>query len=410
MVCPTEESTKSQNQSSQIEQPSKGTTFFRTCFNGINGMSGIGLLSMPYAFSQGGWLSIILLLVVAILCCYTALLLQRCMSGKPHVKTYFDIGELAFGKKGRALVTFFICIQIYLVAVEFLILEGDNLNKLFPNMMFKIGDLRIEGKKGFVLISALVILPTTWLRNLGLLAYVSAGGVVASIILVCSVFWVGAIDGVGFHQRGELVKLEGFPTVISLFTFGFCGHTVFPTLCNSMKDRSRFNKVLLVCFIASTITYGVMAIQGYLMFGDYVNSQITLNLPLSKISSHVAIYTTLINPFTKYAVAVTPLANAIEDRLCKSLAFSILIRTLIVVSTMLVAMFIPLFGYVMAFIGAFLCVTVSMLLPCICYLKIKKASQIMRLEFIFIIGILFLGFIVAVLGTFISVKQIIKHL
>ena len=94
---------------------------------------------------------------------------------------------------------FFTCLLLYLVAVEFLILEGDNLNKLFPNKVFKIGSLAIEGKKGFVVITSLIILPT-WLRSLGLLTFVSVGGVVASVILVCSVFWVAAIDGVGFHE------------------------------------------------------------------------------------------------------------------------------------------------------------------------------------------------------------------
>ena len=44
-------------------------------------------------------------------------------------------------------------------------------------------------------------------------------------------------------MRGELVKLGGFPTAVSLFTFCYCGHSVFPTLCNSMKDRSQFPKV-----------------------------------------------------------------------------------------------------------------------------------------------------------------------
>ncbi|CAL0313653.1 unnamed protein product [Lupinus luteus] len=404
-----------ENQSQQVSnsgESNKGTNFFMTCFNGLNALSGVGILSMPYAVSQVGWLSLILLLVVAMVCWYTGLLLQRCMNGNPLIKSYPDIGEIAFGYKGRAVIATFMCVELYLVAVEFLILEGDNLEKLFPNMNFKIGAFQIGGKRGFVLLSALVILPTTWFRSMDVLAYISIGGVVAPIILVACVLWVGEVDGVGFHQRGQLVNWRGLSTTVSLFTFCYCGHAVFPTLRNSMQDKSQFYKVLLFCFITSTITYGSMATIGYMMYGDYLKSQVTLNLPTKKISTKIAIFTTLINPFAKYAVIITPIANAIEDTKLfnKSKVISIFIRTTIVATTMLVALFIPFFGYVMAFIGAFLSVTVSLLLPCLCYLKINKAARRFGLELMIIIGILFVGSFIGVLGTITSVRQIVIHL
>ncbi|XP_044490762.1 amino acid transporter AVT1I-like [Mangifera indica] len=401
-----------QNQLSQLQQLDKGTTFLRTCFNGLNALSGVGILSIPYALSQGGWLSLIIVLLVAILCWYTGLLLRRCMDAHPLITSYPDIGNLAFGYKGRALVSIFMYLELYLVAVEFLILEGDNLDKLFPNMELKIAALKIGGRQGFVLLTALVILPTTWLRSLDMLAYVSFGGVLASVILAACVLWAGAVDGVGFNERGILLDLQGLPTAISLFTFCYCGHAVFPTLCNSMKDRNQFSKVLLVCFSASTINYGSMAVLGYLMYGQHLKSQVTLNLPLRKISTKVAIYTTLINPLTKYAVIITPIATALEETslLRDSKALSILIRSVLVVSTIIVALSVPFFGYVMAFIGAFLSVTVSILLPCLCYLRINKSAQRFGLKFFVIVGILVIGSVVGVVGTYTSVKQIVKHL
>jgi vesicular inhibitory amino acid transporter len=89
-------------------------------------------------------------------------------------KTYLDIGDVAFEYKGTVVISIFMYLELYLVAIEFLILESDNLNKLFPNTAFKIAGLK--GKKGFVLLTTLVILPTTSLKSLGVLAYFSAGG------------------------------------------------------------------------------------------------------------------------------------------------------------------------------------------------------------------------------------------
>ncbi|XP_059448578.1 amino acid transporter AVT1I-like [Corylus avellana] len=407
------EGMESQNQPPQSEDQEKGTSFLKTCFNGINALSGVGILSLPYALSQGGWLSLILLLLVAILCWYTGLLLQRCMYANPAIKSYPDIGEVAFGYKGRAMISIFMYLELYLVAVEFLILEGDNLDKLFPHTAIKIAGLKVAGKKGFVLLTALVILPTTWLKSMGVLAYFSAGGVLASVIVVACVFWVGAVDGVGFHEGDMLLNLGGLPTATSLFAFCYCGHAVFPTLCNSMKDRSQFSKVLLICFISSTINYGSMGILGYLMYGQDLKSQVTLNLPIRKISTKIAIYTTLINPLTKYAVIITPIATAIEAKFSfgkRGSTISILIRTAIVISTVCVACTVPFFGYVMAFIGAFLSVSGSMILPCLCYLKINKTARSFGLELIIIVGILVTGSFIGVLGTYISLKQIVNHL
>ncbi|KAL8110824.1 hypothetical protein AgCh_026531 [Apium graveolens] len=350
---------KSQTDISPSEEKWQGTSFLRTCFNGLNALSGVGMLSIPYALSQGGWLSLIILFVVAILCFYTGLLLRRCMDSNPIIKTYPDIGSVAFGSKGRAMISTFMYIELYLVAVEFLILEGDNLHKLFPDVNFHIAGISIPGKQGFVLLTALVVLPTTWLRSLGLLAYISAGGVLASIILV-----------------------------------------------------------LLVCFVLSTISYGSMAILGYLMYGGNLISQVTLNLPTKNISSKVAIYTTLINPITKYAIVVSPINAAIEDTFpllrsrsltLKIRLISLFIRTVVVISTVLVALAVPFFGYVMAFTGAFLGTTVSMLLPSIFYLKINKDARKFGPELVIIILILLAGSSVAAVGTYTSLHDIVNH-
>ncbi|KAK8546981.1 hypothetical protein V6N13_099726 [Hibiscus sabdariffa] len=366
------------------QQPSNGTNFLRTCFNGLNALSGVGILSIPYALAQGGWLSSVFLFLVAFLCWYTGLLLRRCMDAHPLIKTYPDIGEHAFGYKGRVIVSVFLYVELYLVAVEFLILEGDNMDKLFPNMAFKVAGMTIGGKQAFVILTSLVVLPTTWLKSLGLLAYFSAGGVLASFIIVICIFWIGAVDKVGFNESGVTLNWSGIPIAISMFSFCYCGHTIFPTLCSSMRDRSKFSKVLLVCFITSTINYGSMAVMGYLMYGEHVKSQVTLNLPIKKLSTKIAIYTTLINPLTKYAIIITPIVTAIEENAVfhKSRSRSIFI------STVIVALTIPFFDYVMAFIGSFSGVTVSMLLPCLCYPKLNKTARKFGLESIVIVSIL----------------------
>ncbi|XVF70066.1 hypothetical protein PTKIN_Ptkin11bG0131600 [Pterospermum kingtungense] len=327
------------------------------------------------------------------------------------IRTYPDIGATAYGHRGRAILSLFLYLELYLVATEFLILEGDNIDKMFPIKEFNIAGQKIRGKKLFVLVASLIVLPTTWLNNLGILAYVSAGGVLISFLLVFCIFWVGAVDGVGFHERGKLLKWKGLSTTISMIAFSYAGHTCFPTLYTSMEDRRRFPKVLLICFIASTINYGSVAVLGYLMYGEHLKSQVTLNLPVEKVSARIAIYTTTIIPLTKYALIMNPIATAIEEKalLRSNRLLSIIIRTLLVISTAIVAITIPFFDYVMAFIGSFLVVTMSIILPCLCYLKINGDTQNLLGKILIIFILVFASFI-AVVGTFTSVKQIVTHI
>ncbi|WOL20273.1 hypothetical protein Cni_G29077 [Canna indica] len=377
---------ESHNKKSQKDSSCQttGATFARTCFNGLNALSGVGLLSIPYALASGGWLSLFFLFLLSAICCYTGVLLQLCMNKNPNIKTYPDIGDLAFGHSGRVVISIFMYLELYLVATGFLILAGDNLDNLLPGITLQIGTLRIAGKQLFMVLSTIIVLPTTWLRSMGLLAFISAGGVLASVVVVCAVL-SSAISDVGFHERGRLVNLSGLPTAMGLYAFCYCGHAVFPTLSTSMKDKSKFSEVLVVCFILCTINYASMAIMGYLMYGDKLQSQVTLNLPVGKISSKIAIYTTLINPLCKYSLMIAPIASAIEETMKNSDNKRILpfiVRTLIVLSTVIIALGVPFFGYLMAFIGSFLSVMMSILVPCICYLKIFKLNGIQMVELV----------------------------
>lgn len=391
----------------------KGSSFMQAMFNGVNVLAGVGVLSTPYALMQGGWLSLLLLLLFAGICCYTALILRFCLESEPGLETYPDIGEAAFGQLGRLLISVVLYVELYACCVEFLILEGDNLGAMFPSLSLDLGLFLLSPRHFFVLISALCILPTMYLRDLSLLSYVSAGGVIASIVVVTSVAVVGVTD-VGFHhESGPLLNLWGLPVTIGLFGFCYSGHAVFPNIYSSMERRQDYNKVLYCSFALCTAIYGGMAVMGYSMFGSSLEAQITLNLPPHHFASKLAIWTTVVNPFTKFAISMTPVALSLEELLpfdyespsYRNAALSI--RTALVASTVAVALLIPFFGYVMAFIGSFLSMTVSIILPCACYLRIlgKRAT---RFQTGLCYLLMLIGLVCAVAGTYSSIEGIIN--
>lgn len=283
--------------------PSTKSSFLKTFFNGLNTLSGIGILTLPYTLSQGGWLSISVLFAMAIITCFTGLLLKRCMDSNQQINTYPDIGYYAFGRKGRIIISSLTYLELYIIPTEFLILEGDNLHKLFP-------------------------------------------------------------------------------------------------------------KVLYICFGISTLTNALMGILGYSMFGKNADSQVTLNLPTHKLSSKIAIYTTLTIPLSKYALIMTPVAEAIKTRLPNHYQIKpvfTLVRTLLLLSSVIVAIGFPYFVYLASLTAAILVVATSIVFPCICYVKILKVHEHRSFGFATIIGIIVLALFIDVTGTFYSVKEVVRQ-
>ncbi|KHN26234.1 hypothetical protein glysoja_030431 [Glycine soja] len=138
----------------------------------------VGILSVPYALASEIWLSLAFLFAIATVVFYTCMLIKKCMDKYLNSRTYPDIGELAFGKIGRLIVSVPMYTKLYLVSIGFLILEANNL---------------------------------IWLDNLSLLSYVSASGVFAFTFIILSISWTATFDGVGFHQKVTFVNWNGIP-------------------------------------------------------------------------------------------------------------------------------------------------------------------------------------------------------
>ncbi|KAL2502837.1 Transmembrane amino acid transporter family protein [Forsythia ovata] len=355
--------------------PSQQCSYSQSVLNAINALCGIGILSTPYALKEGGWFSLTLLLVFGIITCYTGILLKQCLESSPQLQTYPDIGQAAFGLVGRICIATILYVELYSSCVEYLIMMSDNLSAFFPNAHMEIAGIHLDSYQLCAITSTLVILPTVWLRNLNLLSYVSVGGVVTLVLVVLCLLWVGISGEVGFHPNGKALNLANLPVTIGLYSFCYGSHSVFPNIYSSMKEPSRFPSVLLISFAIAAFTYTGVAICGFLMFGEATKPQFTLNLPTKLVASDIAGWSVVAAPVTKFALTITPVALAIEELLPaqnRSHGVSILIRTILVISTLIVALAVPYFGSVMALIGSLLVMLVSLILPCACYMRLRR--------------------------------------
>ncbi|PKU80245.1 Lysine histidine transporter-like 3 [Dendrobium catenatum] len=366
---------------------------------------------MPYALSKGGWLGLAALFIISIICMYTVMLLRYCMDFNPLIQSYPDIGQLAFGNKGRFIMALLMHIELYFVAIGLLVIEGDNISRIFPGVEVHIFGVIFEGKKVFILLSSLFVLPTTWPSNFRVLSYLSMASFLVFLFLLALILWIGEFQGVGFNQKGVILNWSQMPATLSIFIFSFGGHPIMPTIYSSMKDQKKFSKVLIIGFTICTVQYGLIAVIGYLMFGEETKSIVTLNLPKSLLTSKIAIWTVVLIPLVKYSLIIMPINISLEDRFqITGWPMSILIRTSVVFSTAIIAATVPCFAFLVGFTGALISGMVTIIMPCLCYLKIFKSSLKGRVKTPVILCIIGIGALISILGTYVSIRNFRKGL
>ena len=149
------------------------------------------------------------------------------------------------------------------------------------------------------------------------------------------------------------------------------------------------------------------------MYGQSVESQITLNLPTREISSKVAIYTTLLIPVTRYALMLTPVANAIEGGLSEDYKnwrpVRLLVRMMLLVSTTIIAYIFPYFENLMAIVGSIFVVLASFVLPCLFYLKISSSYRSWDFKLVANVAIILFATLAGVLGAYSSIAELVQN-
>lgn len=92
---------------------------------------------------------------------------------------------------------------------------------------------------------------------------------------------------------------------------GFAGHAVFPSIYRDMENPKQYNHMVDITYQITAVIYILMAVVGYLMFGQEALQEITQNLALideySKFLNRFAIWLLVLTPIAKYGLMMKPL-------------------------------------------------------------------------------------------------------
>jgi len=359
---------------------------------------------------------VIFIVFLAIVTNYTGKAIAYCMEALPNISSYPEIGQAAFGDRGRFVISFVLYTELFCTLSLFFILEGTNLdNLIYPGEQLHSShpEVTMQHVNMFMAITALVVLPTSWFRDLSVLSYVSVLGLFASLFLLGVVVSDGIVSDLitfeDFRDTDFFKSWANIPLCFGLISFGFAGHAVFPNIYASMKKPQQYNVMLDTTYTFVMLAYGLMAVVGYIQYGDDTEQQVTLNLPDGTIA-RIATALIVVNPITKFSLTLNPIALGIEElvvieRKYLRVLFRVAVRSFLVGSSLVVAMVVPYFALVVSFIGAFMSMAVSAVFPSMCYMKLFQ-GRLRWYETVWNIIIIVVGIFCAISGTYVAGKDI----
>ncbi|KAI9020325.1 transmembrane amino acid transporter protein-domain-containing protein [Hyaloraphidium curvatum] len=263
------------------------SSFGHTVANTSNMLVGIGILALPRAIAQVGWIpGATTLLAVCFATVRTAGMLAACMDAEAgdgtRIMTYADVGRAAFGRWGEVAVGCVVALDLLVVSVTYLIVCADSVASLLPSA---------AGSLWLYVVIGVVVAPLTFVGSMRYLSYVAAFGLLSIIFLLVTLFTLGFLpaqsplpDPTGSILRPSPTHLVShtFPSALPL-TYGIAmaslaGHIVLPSLKREMRDESRFGAAVALSYALVAATYLAFGAAGYLMFGDHSEAEVTGNI------------------------------------------------------------------------------------------------------------------------------------
>ncbi|CAB4386832.1 unnamed protein product [Rhizophagus irregularis] len=318
-----------------------GSNFRQSIFNSCNILIGIGILALPLGFHYSGWVIGISLFAFCLgVTNYTAKVLAKCLDYEEGLYTYADMGAAAFGHKARLAISILFSLELIASATALVILVGDSLHTLFSD---------------------------------------------TSIILLKHDKPGSLID----HMETEIwPSWASLPMSFGLIMAGFTGHAVFPTVYRDMQDPRQYPKMVNITYAVTTVVYLLLAVSGYLMFGNTTMQEITQNIMSTdgywRPLNNFVVWLVAINPIAKYALTLNPINLTLELSYYSSpfmeeclnsgrgrrTALKVLSRILVSTIVVFIAINFPQFDRIMGVLGSFFSFTISAIFPCICHLKL----------------------------------------
>ncbi|XP_055378661.1 proton-coupled amino acid transporter-like protein CG1139 isoform X2 [Condylostylus longicornis] len=409
----------------KVEHP---TSDFETLVHLLKGSLGSGILAMPLAFSNSGlWFGLFATLFVGLTCTYCVHLLVKCahiLCRRRQIPalSFADVVENAFldgppslqkwSRFMRFIVDTFLVLDLIGCCCIYLVFIATNLQQVLDHYLQSHVNIRL------VILALLVPLMLVCLiRNLKYLAPFSfVANVIMFIAIVITMYYI-FLDLPPTNSVPGIVGPTHWPMFFGTVIFALEGIGVVMSLENDMKNPKHFigcPSVLNIGMGTVIASYTLVGFFGYLKYGNETKGSITLNLPIEDIlaqSVKIMIAIAIFLTYTlQFYVPIQIIWKGIKHKFSPDnhVRGELVLRTLMVILTVVIAAALPNLGPFITLIGAVCLSSLGVMIPAIVETVVYREDpghgrfnwRLYKNGFLVVFGII--GFIT---GTYVSIEE-----
>nr|XP_056712203.1 vesicular inhibitory amino acid transporter-like [Euleptes europaea] len=412
-----EENTASQTQDHMQHVQTTRITTWEAGWNVTNAIQGIFVLGLPYALLHSGYSGLFLIILAAVFCCYTGKILIACLYEENEdgqlvrVRgTYEDIANACcrelFPKLGGRVVNVTQVMELIMTCILYLVVSGNLLSHSFPALPVT--------EKTWSVIAFVALLPCVFIKTLKLVSQLSflCSLVHFVIIFVVITYCLTQTHRWSWASFSLSVEFEDFLISVGVVIFSYTSQIFLPTLEGSMKNPGECRSMLNWTHFLACVFKTSFALTAFLTWGEETKEVITDNLPSAlQTLVNLCLLTKALLSYPLPFFVVTDILHACVSQRQKSSSklpfFAVILKSSILLLTMLMAMFVPHFALLMGLTGSVTGAMMTFLLPSLFHLKLKW-KKLMFLEKCADISVFILGIFCSLAGLVCSIKGLLK--
>jgi proton-coupled amino acid transporter len=362
-----------------------------TCYvNCLKSIVGSGVIALPFAIKKTGWtLGILSLLFVAMLSDYTMrqLVYTNRMFRQRHPMmesmSIRDVAREALGGFGIVITDIALTLCQFGAGCSFLAFISENLADVFASGDDKAHE---RARQTILAVTSVLVLVLSLLKTTTYLAPTAYVGNFCFVVGIIGVWYIGFSDHPPSFKNTVAVDWSGIPSFFGIACFAFSAHPQVVVLEQAARDKPGYIKILDAAVISATIAFAAFGVLGYLFFGEKTESIIFLNLGHGAVATMVKIMMATMVVFN-YPFTLVPLLENIEQmfKMRKTIGPGMLsifvgpqralMRTLVVLGTVVVADLVQDFGFLTAITGSLANGIIAFVLPPLFYVGIHSGRS-----------------------------------
>ncbi|KAI9801308.1 MAG: hypothetical protein M1833_002878 [Piccolia ochrophora] len=356
--------------------------------NMANSIIGAGIIGQPYAFRQAGLAMGIVLLVALTFTVDWTIRLIVVNSKLSGANSFQATMEHCFGRSGLVAISVAQWAFAFGGMVAFCIIVGDSIPHVLEAIFPSLPDIPVlwllTNRRAVIIIFILGIsYPLSLYRDIAKLAKASTLALISMLIILVTVITQGF--RVPSELRGNfgtqaLTINTGVFQAIGVISFAFVCHHNSLLIYGSLRKPTmdRFARVTHYSTAISMIACMVMALAGFLTFGDKTQGNVLNNFPKDNIMVNVARLCFGLNMLTTLPLEAFVCREVMTTYYFPEEPFDpnrhLLFSTSLVFTAMALSLITCDLGAVFELIGATSACALAYILPPLCYIKLSSRS------------------------------------